>query len=227
MGEAENQQVNEEHPPAAAARRRRLSRAHQIEVLTVLLLSLASLAATWSGFQGSSWNGEQTELYTQAATARTESSRLNVVATQLELVDLETFNVYAVAVASGDTALADFHRRRFRPDFKPAFEAWIALDPLNNPDAPPSPFLMPEYQLPELLASEAKAEESATYFQQGTDAGENGDAYILTTVFLGIALFFLGISAQIDFLPARLTLIVFGAAMLAFSAYKLVTLPIA
>ncbi len=134
-------------PDAELVRRTRLSRDHRIEVVAVVLLSLASLAATWSGLQSSRWNGQQTQLYSQAAAARTESARLNVIANHLELIDLESFNVYAVAVASDNAALAQFHESRFRPDFRPAFDAWIALDPLNNPDAPPSPFLMPEYQI--------------------------------------------------------------------------------
>lgn len=226
MVDLESLQGGDKHPPLAEGEQRgRLSLDHRIEVITVLLLSLATLAATWGGFQGSRWSGEQTDLYNQATAARTESIRLNVVANQLELIDLETFNVYAGAVAAENTALAEFHRQRFRPDFTPAFEAWMALDPLNNSDAPPSPFLMPQYQLPEQLASEAESEKSATFFQQGTEAAEYGDAYILTTVFLGISLFFLGISAQLDYLPARIALIAFGAVMLGFSAYKLIALP--
>ncbi len=207
------------------ARLRQLSRPHQIEVLTVVLLSLASFVATWSGFQGSRWNAGQTERYSQASAARTESTKLALLANQLESIDLETFNVYAVAVANGNTALADFHARRFRPDFQAAFDAWMALDPLTNPNAPPSPFLMPDYRLPELVMSETKSEEAATLFEQGTNAAANADAYILTTVFLAIVLFFLGVSARIDLLPARLVMIGVGAAMLAFSIVRVLLLP--
>ena len=46
-----------------------------------------------------------------------------------------------------DPELADFYEQRFRPEFVPAFDAWQDTDPLTNPEAPPTPFAMPEYQL--------------------------------------------------------------------------------
>jgi hypothetical protein len=58
------------------------------------------------------------------------------------------------AEASGQHKLAQLFERRFRPEFRVAFEAWKKTDPLNNPDAPPGPLMMPEYH-------NAKSEESA------------------------------------------------------------------
>jgi hypothetical protein len=65
------------------------------------------------------------------------------------------FENYIDALIDGDEELAEFYRTRFRDEFEPAFDAWIALDPLENPDAPPSPLGMPEYQ----LADDATADE--------------------------------------------------------------------
>jgi hypothetical protein len=39
--------------------------------------------------------------------------------------------------------LAAFYIDRFRP----AFDAWLATDPLTSPNAVPTPFVMDEYQL--------------------------------------------------------------------------------
>ena len=47
-----------------------------------------------------------------------------------------------------------FYRKRFRPEFRPAFEAWVATRPRTNRDAPLSPFAMPQYK----LAATAKAD---------------------------------------------------------------------
>ena len=37
------------------------------------------------------------------------------------------------ATATGDAELADFYTDRFRPEFRPAFDAWLATDPLDRP----------------------------------------------------------------------------------------------
>jgi hypothetical protein len=47
-----------------------------------------------------------------------------------------TFTQWVDAYARNETQLADFYRQRFRPEFKPAVEAWIATRPLQNPQAP-------------------------------------------------------------------------------------------
>ena len=36
------------------------------------------------------------------------------------------------ATETDEGALADFYEARFRPDFRPAFDAWLATDPLTN-----------------------------------------------------------------------------------------------
>jgi hypothetical protein len=38
---------------------------------------------------------------------------------------------------------------RFRPEFRPAFEAWLTTAPFNNPNAPPGPLYMPQYAISE------------------------------------------------------------------------------
>jgi hypothetical protein len=59
-----------------------------------------------------------------------------------------TFVQWVNAERSKDEALADFYRDRFRKEFRPAFAAWEATRPAENPDAPLTPFAMPEYGWP-------------------------------------------------------------------------------
>jgi hypothetical protein len=47
-----------------------------------------------------------------------------------------TFVQWVNAERSKDEALADFYRDRFRKEFRPAFAAWEATRPAENPDAP-------------------------------------------------------------------------------------------
>jgi hypothetical protein len=89
----------------------------------------------------------------RASTARTEASRANLDAMETRNFDSSTFNTWFTAAVGGNTEAMMIAERRFRPEFRLAFDAWIATDPLNNVDAPPGPTYMPEYQQPD----EAKA----------------------------------------------------------------------
>jgi hypothetical protein len=44
-----------------------------------------------------------------------------------------------------NSALETVLLQRFRPEMKPAVDAWLKLDPLNDRSAPPSPFRLAEY----------------------------------------------------------------------------------
>ena len=117
-----------------------------LELIAALMMSLATLGIAWSGYQAARWSGEQAELYTQASAARSLANRASVFASQERLQDLTNFNRWLELSTTGDTELADLYERRFRDEFRPAFTAWVAQDPLHNPNAIASPLRMPEYQ---------------------------------------------------------------------------------
>ena len=117
------------------------------EIVATVLLSVATLATAWSGYQASRWNGEQAKAAARANASRVESTRASGLANRNAQIDLALFTQWADAYAQEQTMLADFYRQRFRKEFVPAFEAWVATRPLRNPRAPLSPFAMPEYVL--------------------------------------------------------------------------------
>ena len=79
--------------------------------------------------------------------ARVESTRAENLANRQGQIDVALFTQWVDAYARDETELADFYRRRFREEFKPAFNAWVATKPRTNPSAPLSPFAMPQYKL--------------------------------------------------------------------------------
>jgi hypothetical protein len=142
------------------------------------------------------------------------------------VIDVTIFSDYLNAYATGQQALADFYRERFRDEFKPAFDAWIATSPTTNPDAPASPFSMPEYRLADRdLANRLEAEATAL-FDEGKEANQWSDDDVLTTVILASVLFFAGISARIDWYPARMAVVAMGLFMFLYGAVRLATMPI-
>lgn len=198
----------EPDPPADAPVSRREKRT---EVVATLLIGLTALATAWSGYQASLWDGIQSSNYTQASAARTESAEKHTEANQLRLADLSVFENYIDADLDGDTELADFYRSRFSDPLEEGYEAWTALDPLTNPDAPPSPLVMPEYRIPEDEESSELLARADTRFADGEEANDYSDAYTATTLMFAAALFFAAVSERFEYRRARLSLLAFGA----------------
>src|SRR3979490_330902 len=123
------------------------TRERVFEILAALLLSLATLGIAWSGYQAAKWSGIQARRYTQASTARSLDNRASTLAAAARKQDLLNFNRWLEVKTEGNTQLTDLYERRFRPEFLPAFNAWLATDPLNNPAAIASPLLGNKYVL--------------------------------------------------------------------------------
>ena len=104
-----------------------------------------AVATAWSGFQATEWDGEQSLLYGQASTDRFEAEAASTRAGQELTADSAMFTAWLQAHSAGDTVLETEMTRRFTPDYRNAFDAWLALDPFDNPAAPPGPAAMPEY----------------------------------------------------------------------------------
>jgi hypothetical protein len=196
------------------------------EVIATLVLALATVATAWSGYQSSRWGGEQSTSYSQAGAFRTESTRASNQAGQLTQIDIGLFTNWVNAYAGGDERLINFYEKRFRDEFKPAFDAWVATDPANNPDAPKSPFAMPEYQVSLTQEADRLEVEASETFAKGQVANQTSDNYILNTVFLASVMFLGGIASRFKAMSARWVLIVFSLAILTFGLYNILTYPI-
>ena len=63
-------------------------------------------------------------------------------------LDSSGFEAGFTAYSVGNEQAMEIAERRFRPEYQVAFDAWLATDPENNPDAPKGPQYMEEYELP-------------------------------------------------------------------------------
>ena len=196
------------------------------EVIVTVVLAFATLATAWSGYQAARWGGEQSNSYSQAGALRTESTRASTKAGQQAQVDIGLFTNWINAFAAEDQELTAFYQDRFRDEFKPAFEAWLATDPVNNPDAPATPFSMPEYQLSLAAEADRLEMEAEATFAEGTEANQTSDKYILNTVFLASVLFLGGIATRFKAMSARWVIIVFSLVILTYGLINLLTYPI-
>ncbi|SDU78773.1 hypothetical protein [Jiangella alkaliphila] len=186
-------------------------RADVRELVAVVVLSVTAVLTAWSGFEASKWGGEMSIAFSQASAARIEASRFAAEADAARNFDLDIFGVYVQAVADGDDVLREFVETRFTDHFAVAFDAWTAMSPLENPDAPKGPFALPEYQPPgeaEAVEADARAD---TLFAKALDNNQRGDDYTLLTVLFALVLFFTAVSQRLR--SRTLTWVVLGGAM--------------
>jgi hypothetical protein len=195
------------------------------ELAAVLLLSLATVGIAWSGYQAARWSGIQARSYAQASTARAQANRASTLGGQERIQDLLNFNRWLEVSSNGDQKLTDLYLRRFRPEFRPAFDAWLAQDPLNNKNAIATPLLMPQYKLANFERADRLERIGDHRFEAGKQSTEHADAYIFATVFFATVLFFAGISMRFQWAPMRAAVLALGAASFLYAASKLLALP--
>jgi hypothetical protein len=165
--------------------------------------------------------------YARASATRIKAQQAATRAGQLRIDDLLYFNGWLDAREAGNAPLAAIYRARFRPEFVPAFRAWIAERPFTNPRAIPGPLYMPQYRSADLARS-AKLDAAADdLYQEGTAAKSYDDKYILSTVFFAAVLFFAGISLRLDWRPLRIAVLAMALALLTGGVVFVLTLPVA
>jgi hypothetical protein len=197
------------------------------EIVLAVIMGAVALATAWSGYQSARWGGLQSISFSQAGALRTESMRASTAAGQLVQLDVGMFTRWVDAWAGDDEELATFYRERFREEFATAFDAWMALDPANNPAAPDSPFAMPEYTSSRAEEAESLVQEAEAAFAEGRAANQQSDEYILNAVVLASVLFLAGIATRFDWLPVRVAIIVVALVLLARGLYNLAIYPVA
>ncbi len=166
------------------------------ELVAVILLSVTTILTAWSGFQSSKWNGQMAISFNQASASRIAASRLEGTANRKQTIQVALFTQWVQAAASKDQALMDYLAARFPEPLKTAFTAWLATNPNTNADAPSSPFVMTEYQIPELAAAKAADHKADQKFQEALTYNQRGDNYTLLTVAFASVLFFAAISGR-------------------------------
>jgi len=194
--------------------------------MATVLFALAALATAWSSYQASRWNGEQAEAASRANASRTNAARAADLASNQTQIDIATFVQWVDATARGDQALQQFYEQRFRPEFRPAFNAWLATQPLTNPQAPPTPFTMPEY---DLAAKEAAARLDAQTNALAAEVPRNvqrATNYVLGVVLFAVALFFAGMSTKVRGRGSRQALLIMGGVVFLGAVAWIASLPV-
>ena len=121
----------------------RFGRTDWIELAAAVLLALATIVAAWSAYQATRWGGEQAKASRGASKPRPTQPSDTIFAAQVQ-VDVQLWTMWLQQAADDNELGRAFVEERFRDEFTPAFDAWLALCARGR--APPgTPFDMAEY----------------------------------------------------------------------------------
>lgn len=195
--------------------------AKSIVIFTTILLGSIAVATAWSGYQSTLWSSKTSSYYSKANVYRSESVKDSLTANQLTLFDISIFTKWIEATALGQTQLATFYVNRMRSEAKPAFDAWLAKDPLNSTNAPSSPFVMKEYIVQKQVDAGALESMASNYSNQAQQANKISIEYVLTTVILALALFFSGMATRIEIHNIRLAFVLMSSITFTYGLIQL------
>jgi hypothetical protein len=196
-----------------------------IEIAEAFLLAFVAIATAWSGYQSARWDGDSTKLYGTSSRIRILATQDTTRGGQEQVYDATTFNFWLQARLTGNAKLARAYEKRFRPEYRPAFHAWLALHPFVNPRAPAGPILMPQYHNADNDRGAKLNAHATEVFQQGVEARETGEKYVRTTVLLATVLFLIALSQRFGLFKLRVgllgvSLVLLVVALTSIAMYK-------
>jgi hypothetical protein len=196
-----------------------------IEILEVVLLALAAIATAWSGYQAAKGDGQQSILYSDASVDRVQANTAATLGQQRLAADGAMFSAWLEARADNNPELQAMLVRRFSPEYRTAFAAWLDTDPFTNPDAPPGPGYLPEYQNPQMERANELNEKAVTLEKAGTEARHSAEEYVRATVLFALVLFLVAVGQRFRLRGVRIATIAMALALFAYGLYDISTLP--
>ena len=186
-------------------------KAEWLEIIAAVLLALATVASAWCAYQAARWGSQESIEFNQATAARVHAAEADDLADTDKDIDVETFVIYIDAKLSGNEEEATYVKEKiFREEFKAAVEAWEVLTAAGNPDAPDTPFEMPEYINENARESARLEAEAVAYSEKAKEAIGNADFYIMLTVLFASVLFFGGICTKFQAHGVKIAVLLMG-----------------
>jgi hypothetical protein len=217
----------------------------RLELVQVVILAIAALLTAWAAFQSTKWGGVQANSFSQAAAQRTESIRAANLANRQTVIDVDSFTSWVASVAAEQRAGIDngldtsdgtyspvdgtesaFLYARLRPEFRTAFDSWLATRPLADSGTATTPFDQPEYTNAAQVEAdelEARAEDLAHTARR---ANQRGDNYVMMTIVFALAIVLTSIAAKLSDRRLVIALTALAGVAVAAGIFTLLTYPI-
>jgi hypothetical protein len=201
------------------------SRHWVIEILEAAGLSIIAVATAWCGYHAARWDGRQALMYGTSSHMRMQATVDATEGGQQRLLDVVTFNTWIRLQETKNEKIAGIYVRRFSPEYKIAFDAWLKTNPFSNPDAPTGPIHMPEYRNSQLLQAAELNRQADAAFDQGTQARDYSEKYVRATVLLATILLLIALAQRFRVHMVRVGLLVVAAAVMIYALSDVAHLP--
>src|SRR5580658_1734317 len=99
------------------------ARDRTVDILSILLISVATVLSAWCGYEAARWSGNQALHYNQASAYRFQSAAAADQARLAMSIDIGLFVRIVDAYFAGRTDLTEFMYARLRPEMLPAMKA--------------------------------------------------------------------------------------------------------
>ena len=196
-----------------------------LETLATILMAVATVATAWCAYQSTVFGSVQEFDLHEADVLNRQVNSLRIKSFQRSMIDVQLFTNWANAVGTDKPELAAYYETLFTPRMKPAFNAWKALDPLNNPSAPRHFFFMKEYVVEDDVQADSLQAVYGTRLAKAGESNSHSEHYILLTVVFASVLFFGGITSNLKSIPTKTALVAGSALLLIGSVIWMLTFP--
>lgn len=198
-----------------------------LEPVIIVVMALTTLTTAWCSYQSSEWSGNSTDDAGQADRLERQANALHAEGNQAMTSQAIMFMNMMGAHLTGNEEIVRFYEARLPKEFRPAYEAWLAQKPYENPKAAPHPFVPQLYQPRFTQEVKQALTDSAAHRDQARKEGSIAASYLANTVLFATVLFFAGTASKFDHVVIRKAAIFFAIAVLVFAAIRTAFLPVA
>src|SRR5437667_5425899 len=161
-----------------------------VEPVAALLMALATLSTAWCSYQSAAWTRQSNRLLNEFNSLERRAGLLSLQGVQQATIHAGMFMQLLAAQQAGNEKLANFYLKRFPPDVRKAYDAWLAQKPFENPSADPHPFVPNLYEPRGTREAADAIAKAAISQQEARTAGSVSGQYLANTVLFATVLFF-------------------------------------
>jgi hypothetical protein len=189
-------------------------------------MALATLSTAWCSFQSAAWTRKANRLMNEFNALERKAGLLTMQGMQQATVHTAMFMQLLAAQEAGNEKLANFYVERFPPDVRKAYDAWLAQNPFENPNADPHPFVPNLYEMRGTREAADANANAANSLKEAREAGNVSGQYLANTVLFAAVLFFANASSRFEQRRVRIVAFSFAIAVFLFAVARTATLPL-